>query len=46
MQFDDDRVDTSHVDDLRGSGGRSSGGAMGGAGGAAAAGIIAMLMRG
>ena len=47
MQFDDDRVDTSHVDDLRGTrSGGMGGGGMGGAGGAAAAGIIAMLMRG
>jgi predicted metalloprotease len=47
MQFDDDRVDTSKVDDLRGRG-RSGGGGMGGGGmgGAATAGLIAMLMRG
>ena len=47
MQFDDDRVDTSKVDDLRD--GRSGGGGLGGAGGmggAATAGIIAMLLRG
>lgn len=47
MQFDDDRVDTSRVDDLRD--GRSSGRGAGGPGamnGAAAAGILAMLMRG
>jgi uncharacterized protein len=48
MQFDDDRVDTSKVDDLRdgspGGGGGAAG--MGGMGGAATAGILAMLLRG
>jgi predicted metalloprotease len=48
MQFDDNRVDTGGVDDLRGSGGGSfgGGGGGGGGGGLAAAGLIAMLMRG
>jgi predicted metalloprotease len=50
MQFDDDRVDTSRVDDLRD--GNSGGGARGDAGGAgrlsgaATAGILAMLLKG
>ncbi len=47
MQFDDDRVDTSRVDDLRdGRSGGGGGAGMGGMGGAATAGIIAMLLRG
>ena len=55
MQFDDDRVDTSKVDDLRdGSSGGGFGGGFGGGmaggganmGGAATAGILAMLLRG
>ena len=49
MQFDDDRVDTSKVDDLRdGTTGRGGGGigGTGGMGGAAAAGILAMLLKG
>jgi hypothetical protein len=51
MQFDDQRVDTSKVRDLRGSGGGggfggSGGGGLGGVGGAAAAGILAQLLRG
>ena len=49
MQFDDDRVDTSKVDDLRdGSpgGGGSGAGGMGAMGGAATAGILAMLLKG
>lgn len=45
MQFDDNRVDTSGVDDLRG-GGSGGGGGAGGLGGAATAGILAMLLRG
>jgi predicted metalloprotease len=49
MQFDDNRVDTGGVDDLRdgrGGSGFGGGGPGGGGGGMAAAGLIAMLMRG
>jgi predicted metalloprotease len=51
MQFDDQRVDTSRVRDLRGGGsgggfGGSGAGGMGSVGGAAAAGILAQLLRG
>ncbi|MGB8022400.1 MAG: neutral zinc metallopeptidase [Candidatus Nanopelagicales bacterium] len=44
MQFDDDRVDTSRIDDVRGGGGGRAGG--GGMGGMAVAGILAALLRG
>lgn len=44
MQFDDNRVDTSGIDDVRGSSGGGAG--MGGVGGAAVAGILAALLRG
>ncbi len=48
MQFDDDRVDTSRVDDLRGSSGGSSFGRAGGGGlgNMALIGLLASLLRG
>ncbi|HEX6887098.1 MAG TPA: neutral zinc metallopeptidase [Candidatus Nanopelagicales bacterium] len=48
MQFDDNRVDTSRVDDLRDGRGGSpfGGGGGGGMGGMALAGILSMLLRG
>ncbi|MCU0282515.1 MAG: neutral zinc metallopeptidase [Candidatus Nanopelagicales bacterium] len=45
MRFDDNRVDTGGVDDLRG-GGRGLGGGGGGMGGMALAGLLSMLLRG